>query len=324
MKRAHKLLALILLLGALVFAQQNPSLAEVLSQNSISALPGSLPHLTLRITSYSVLDEEQEFIIAYYIDDGSMELRGPLMVSRLNKVSGIWNHVELSSSSLGIPEFKDTPIACLGSVLKIQHAASWYYLTLHWNPSAGCFLVLNRDLSVDAARTGGVSAVFESGLAICDGNMVHFADVHPQTLYLYDPASHSAKDIFPQSNDPFRKDFATKLEKVIDQKRCMENNWACMPDRFSINLGYPINVDDRTKAIAFSAVFEADGFLNREDIEDSGMFDDDAYAYIFQLEPFRWREFSIYDLKSKFKTDSLQELISPQMIEKVFATPAPN
>jgi hypothetical protein len=76
--------------------------------------------------------------------------------------------------------------------------------------------------------------------------------------------------------------------------------------------------------LAFRITFQPDGFTDRYEAEDSGLFDDDDYVYIYQLTPFRWREFSIYDLKPKFGTDSLQELIAPAMIKKVFATPAPH
>jgi hypothetical protein len=69
--------------------------------------------------------------------------------------------------------------------------------------------------------------------------------------------------------------------------------------------------------------FDPEGFLPREEAERSGAWYDDDYAYIFQLKPFCWREFSIYDLQPKFGTDSLEKLISPALIERVFATPAP-
>jgi hypothetical protein len=159
---------------------------------------------------------------------------------------------------------------------------------------------------------------------IYSGNMVHFADVHPETFWMYDLGLKKATQIYPQPKDPFRRDFATRLEKIIDQNLCHENNWLCDPDRFSTALDSPITANEQTRAIAFGARFYPEGFMDRYKAEDSGLFDDDTYVYIFQLEPLRWREFSIYDLKPKFGTDSLQQLISPMMIEKVFATPAPD
>lgn len=304
-------------------AQQNPTFADVLKEHAIPFPPATIPHLNSKITSFDILDDEREFVIAYYLDNSKIELRAPLLVTRLNKVTGDWDHAALAESELAVTDIKDGANSpCLGSVMKVQRNAQWYLLTLHWNPSAGCFIVLKSDLRVEDARTGGVSATFRSGLVVADGNMVHFADVHPQTLYLYDPDTHKAQPLYPQEHDPFRDNFSARLEKAVDQNLCGKNNWGCMTDRFTTNLSYPIEINDDTGSVAFRASFEPEGFLEREAAEASGKWYDDDYAYVFQLAPFRWREFSVYDLKPKFGTDSLKDLISPEMIEKIFATPA--
>lgn len=325
--RALCAVALTLLLCLLPYAaaQENPTFADVLREHSIPFPPASIPHLNAKITSFDILDDEREFVIAYYLDDPKDPvLRAPLLVTRYNKVNGRWDHAALAEAELAVTDMKEANVSCLGSVMKVQRTAEWYFLTLHWNPSAGCFIVLKSDLKVEDARTGGVSATFRSGLVLADGNMVHFADVHPQTLYLYEPATHKAQPLYPQEVDPFRDDFSARLEKVVDQNRCMKNNWGCQTERFTVDLSYPIEINDDTNSIAFRASFEPEGFLDREQAEASGKWDDDNYAYVFQLAPFRWREFSVYDLTPKFGTDSLKNLISPEMIEKVFATPAPN
>jgi hypothetical protein len=305
-------------------AQENPTLADVLKQHSIPFPPATIPHLNAKITSFDILDDETEFVIGYYLDNPKNEMRAPLLVTRMNKVNGHWDHAALAESELAVTDIKggaNTP--CLGSVMKIQRTAQWYFLTLHWNPSAGCFIVLKSDLRVEDARTGGVAATFRSGLVVVDGNMIHFADVHPQTLYLYEPATHKARPLYPQQHDPFRDDFSARLEETIDQNLCRTNNWGCMTDRFTTNLSYPIEINDDTGSIAFRASFEPEGFLDRKAVEASGKWYDDDYAYVFRLAPFRWREFSVYDLKPKFGTDSLRDLISPEMIGKIFATPEP-
>jgi hypothetical protein len=305
-------------------AQENPTFADVLKQHSTPFPPATIPHLNSKITSFDILDDEQEFVIAYYLDNPKNELRAPLLVTRLNKVDGRWDHAAFAESELAVTDIKDSAnFPCLGSVMKVQRNAQWYFLTLHWNPSAGCFIVLKSDLRVEDARTGGIAETFRSGLVVADGNMVHFADVHPQTLYLYEPATHKAQPLYPQEHDPFRDDFSARLEKTVDQNLCRKNNWGCQTDQFTTDLSYPPEINDDTGSIAFRASFEPEGFLERDAAEASGKWDDDSYAYVFQLAPFRWREFSVYDLKPKFGTDSLKDLISPEMIEKVFATPAP-
>jgi hypothetical protein len=315
---------LVVCLAVQVLAQQNPTLADVLKENSVPFPPTSVPHLNSVITSFAVLNDDSEFLIAYYLDHPNYELREPLSVTRYRKDSGQWQHVEFSAKQLAVSDMKNgADFPCLGSVLQAQRAGRWYYLQLHWNPSAGCFIVLNPDLSIHDAHTGGAGPFFESGLAIGSGNMIHFADVHPETLFVYDPEKRTWEPIYPQERDPLRQNFSARLAKVISKDRCRERNWACDPSQFSDDLSSLV-VNDENQSLAFRARFHPEGFMDRYEAEDSGLWDDDDYVYIYQLKPFRWREFSVYDLKPKFGTDSLMDLLTPSNLEKVFASPAPN
>ncbi len=150
--------------------------------------------------------------------------------------------------------------------------------------------------------------------------MVHFADVHPETLFVYDPLPRKSQQIYPQKNDPLRDDFSTRLEKIINKNQCAENNWAGEPDRFTTEID-SVEVNDESHALAFHAVFETEGFLTPEKTDSSGQWYDDDYVYFYQFNPLRWREFSICDLKPKFGTDSMKQLLAPAKLKQVFATP---
>jgi len=315
---------LCLLFFGTAVAQQNQTLADVLKQHDVPFPPASIPHLNSRITSYEVLDGDHQFLIAYYLDNPENRLLPPLFVTQFGRDSGKWQHVALSDMKFsGLPDApRELRADCFGSVLKIEHHGGWYYLNLHLNPSAGCLLILNGDLSVSQTLPGWTAAFFSSGLLIWTGNTVHFADVHPETLWLYDPATQKSTQLYPQKNDPLRDAFSTRLERVINEKRCMQNNWGCNPERFSTEFR-SVQVNDDTHSLALHVTFEPEGFLSREESEDNGKWDDDDYVYIFQLSPLRWRAFSIYDLQPKFGTDSLSELLTPAKLKQVFATPAP-
>ena len=324
MRKAPWTIVLVALFVPQVWAQQNPTLAEVLTQYSIASPSVFIPHLESVITSYAILNDDHEFLIAYYLEHPNYELREPLLITRYQRDSARWQHMEFMGKQLAVSDMKNgADFPCLGSVLQVQQAGRWYYLRLHWGPSGGCFVVLNRDLSIHDAHTGFGGALFGSGVAIFEGNMVHFADVNPETLFVYDPDKRTSKPIYPQENDPFRRDFSARLAKVIDQDRCRENNWTCDPTRFSSFVSSLV-VNDENSSLAFHATFDPEGFMDRNEAEDSGLWDDDDYVYIYELAPFRWREFSVYDLKPKFGTDSLMDLLEPANIKKVFATPAPN
>jgi hypothetical protein len=154
--------------------------------------------------------------------------------------------------------------------------------------------------------------------------MVHFASVRPETLWLYNADTRKSELIYPPSQDPFRSAYSQRLAAIVDEDRCRSRNWSCDPREFTSSIGLPVVVNEATRAFAFQVTFETGGFLDREESENSGQWDDDNYVYVYRREPFGWREFSLYDLKPKFGTNSLKDLLSPDNIVKVFATPAPN
>ena len=78
--------------------QENSTLSAVLQDHSIAFPPTSVPHLNTKIASFAVLDDDLEFVIAYYLDNPKNELRAPLLLTRYNKITGKWDHM-LSSRS---------------------------------------------------------------------------------------------------------------------------------------------------------------------------------------------------------------------------------
>lgn len=324
MPNLRQLLVAAVLLGRWASGQQNPTLGDVLKQESVPVPLVAILHLDSRITSYATLNDDQEFLVAYYLDNPKNELRFPLFVAQFNRQSGQWRHAELNNTKVQIFGATDHVIQddCLGSVLDISRHGDNYFLNLHFNPSAGCLLILNKDLTVSHTLAGWPAAFFKSGSFAWIGDMVHFSDIHAETLFLYDPVTHKSQQVYPQKSDPLRDDFSTRLEKVINKNQCAENNWACEPDRFATEIG-SVEVNDESHALAFHAAFETEGFLTREETDRSGQWYDDDYVYFYQFNPLRWRESSIYDLKPKFGTDSLKELLAPAKLKQVFSTPSP-
>jgi hypothetical protein len=65
---------------------------------------------------------------------------------------------------------------------------------------------------------------------------------------------------------------------MINQDRCRINNWTCDPRRFTSYNESPIVVSDETNSLAFRVTFEPEGFVDREEAENSGNFDDEDYV----------------------------------------------
>ncbi|MBV8052917.1 MAG: hypothetical protein JOZ80_17140 [Acidobacteriaceae bacterium] len=306
-------------------AQQELTLADVLLGENIPPLPITIPDLHSEITSYATLNDDKEFVVGYYLLDPAERnaLKTPLLITRFDKQTNEWSHVALSGVKVKALEGHDIESDCLGSVSAIERHNGNYYLNLHLTPSASCTLILNRDLTVSHTLGGWTDAFFESGRVIYTGNMVHFAPTHPEKLYIYDPVVHDSRLLYPQREDPLRNMFIARIRKVFDQDRCGKDNWACDPKEFESIVTPPIKVSDATNSLAFRVEFSPRGFLSSAEAEDGGQWEDDEYVYVYELNPFRWREFSVYDLKPKFGTDSLEKLLAPETLSRVFATPRP-
>jgi hypothetical protein len=318
--------AVVSLLVALLFpvfarAQQNQTLADVLKKSSVSSGLNSVAHLDDSITSYAILNTDREFLIAYYLVNPGNELQSPLFLTRFDKSSGEWQQAQTDPKTISDGTGPQTQLDCIGSAINLERSAYWYYLDLHLNPSAGCLVVLNHDLTVNGTLTGFTAAHFKSGLLVYQGNAVHFAAVHPLTLFLYDPVTRKSKQIYPQESDPLRAEFSKGLEKAIDEKRCQENDWPCDPKDFETDILHPVEVSDEAHALAFRVEFSTQGFVPPEEGERSGKSSNDQYVYVYQLDPIRWREFAARDLKRKFDADSLKDLVTPEKLRRVFATP---
>jgi hypothetical protein len=115
------ILVVVSALSTQLAAQENPTLSVVLEEHSIPFPPSSIPHLNTKITSLAVLDDDLEFVIAYYVDKPKNELRAPLPLTRYNKITGNWDYMPYSESQLKVSDISDisdnSGIPCLGSVV---------------------------------------------------------------------------------------------------------------------------------------------------------------------------------------------------------------
>jgi hypothetical protein len=318
-------LLLVLLFPVHAGGQQTQTLlADVLRQNSVAVHLNSVSHLDEAITGYATLNSEREFLIAYYLVTPRNELRFPLLLARFDKRSNRWQESSLDGLKVNTSEGSaPTQQDCIGSAVRFEGNGDWYYLDLHWTPSAGCMVVLKQNLTVHQTIAGWKVAMFKSGVSVYEGNMIQFAPVHPATLYVYDPVTRDKQKIYPPKRDPFRKEFSGRLERLIDVSRCKSNNWRCDPNEFESSIVEPIAINDATHALAFRVVFGTQGFIPRDEAAASGEQAVDRYVYVYQLKPQRWREFSADDVEPSFGTDSLAELLTPRKLRRVFAGASP-
>jgi len=244
----------ILVLAFLVPAGQAApnTLREVLSAQKVPVADPSLPNLDKPITSYQVLNDKSNFLIAYYLDDGSGTIQGPLFISRFDRAAGQWQSGEISRATLEQEQ-------CTGSAYAAWVTGDRIYITLHLNPSASCTLALSRNLAVQRVLNGWIIAAFEDGRVVYHNNEVHFAPVHEGELSIFNPRADQEFKIYPRK--PFQSIRTTHIEKLRafyshNQDWCDAHNDPCDPESFNSDVISEVTTSDKTDSLAFVAQFE--------------------------------------------------------------------
>ena len=145
-------------------------------------MPADAADLEQPITSYSVLDDDRGFVIAYYALEADNSLH-ELRLRSFDKRTRTWR-------SKTFPE----PI---GSILKIQRNAGYLCVTGHASPSAAPTLVLTERLEFRHELDGWPKLMLDNGRVVFRRSMVHFAPAHAGVLALYDPAANREDALYP-------------------------------------------------------------------------------------------------------------------------------
>jgi hypothetical protein len=147
----------------------------------------------------------------------------------------------------------------MGSAMGISERDGVIAIDTHINPSAGCVLILNRDLSFSAGLWGWVLGSI-NGQLIVQEDMVHFAPTHSARLFVYDPHRKKATHIYPPENDPARQEFSAALRRFLPSDEwCKQANHACDPETFNTDVDH-FAIDQRANEFSFDAVMDAEGF----------------------------------------------------------------
>lgn len=247
------------------------TLKDLLRAHNIPENPQPTAILDKPITSYGVLDDEKDFVVAYYVDDGSGQLREPLLVSHFDKVARRWRSaaiLEVDARARGVSiEGSRFNIGCLGSVTRIYSSDRAFYLDTHLNPSAGCLMILSRDLAVQKSLYGWFLAAFGDGSVVYHNSEIHFAPTHHAEISVYDRKQNRDVKIYPMK--PYQRIRTGHINKVrvawSDEAWCREHNHHCNPELFDNDVRPPIFLNDATSSIAFVAAFDNTNYWSEEE-----------------------------------------------------------
>jgi len=274
------------------------------------------------VTSYAALDDASDFVIGYYKEDGSGALHPPLLFLRYDKPNASWKTGALLNlnGSLGnsLPSGKPG-MECGGSLLSIASTGEFFFVDTHANPSAGCLLVLTKDLHIQKALSGWFLSALGADLIVFHESEVHFAPTHPMEISVYDLKKDTTTRIYPLAQDDLRAAFTAKLRAALSTKAwCRAKNNPCDPKLFSNDLVFPVedNLAANENALAFVVQYEAEGFGSRA----SAAIKPVKVLYIYRLAPgpVDYREFRYDDIEKEFGTKSLDSVLTPETMKKLF------
>ena len=307
-----------LLAGATPASPQ--TLKETLAATKLPLAGARLANLEKKITSGAQLDDADQFVIAYYLEDASGDLNPPLFLDRYDKKSKEWQSTALPDAQTKSPGIDDV---CFGSVLDIKASSGRFFLDTHINPSAGCLLVLSPDLKLEASLDGWLLGQLGANLLVYHRSEVHFAPVHPAEIALYD--LHSKRDVIifpPKTPTPIRAARTAQLREFYkpNEAWCQKNDDPCDPESFDSDLQGPLVLNEADSALAFLVSYEQIQFVQGDLQKPSGP-KDVLYVYrrLDDEAKTEFREMLWGAAKTRFGDMPLQNLLQPPTLEKVFS-----
>lgn len=310
--------ALLFLIAVPAFAQeQTGTLRAALHEEGLPLDSPDLPNLDQKITSGAELDATEQFVVAYYHDDGSGILNPPLHLLRFDRKTRTWQKSELGEA----PSAEAAADPCYGSVLDIRSFGEGLVIETHINPSAGCALIVSKALKLTATLDGWVLGVLAEGAVLYQRSEVHFATVHPAEIAIYDTRSKKDFVIFPPNTEtPVRQQLTAALNSFFrtHQDYCAKADDPCDPAIFDSDLENKPAVEDREQAIAFSISYELQGY--GQDASKPAGPNHVVYVYrnASDESKMEFRELLPEEIKAQFGEVSLQDLLTPERLRAIF------
>jgi hypothetical protein len=297
---------------------EGKTLRDVLAAEKVPPDAAALHNLDAKISSGAELNDAQQFVIAYYVQDVTGQLNPPIFVDAYDRGAGKWKSGEIRPGTAKEGGADDN---CFGSVLTIAAFSDSYALETHINPSAGCEIILSRDLKVKASLYGWIVGHFGDGGIVYHRSQVHFATVHPAEMAIYDPATGKDFNVFP--HPPFqeaRLQLAEKLREFYKthQDYCQKADDPCDPEQFDSSLEGKVVTDDREHAMAFVISYELQGF-GQDEHKPAGP-SEVVYVcrHVNDESKMEYREMLWSEVKTKAGDVALAQLVEPAILEKIF------
>lgn len=321
--RANSLLLGLIYICAAAQTASADTLREALATKNLSIAGAKLANLEKNVTSGAELNDADQFVIAYYVDDGTRALNPPLFIDRYDRKSREWKSGQLPEGRVKVQgEGKEVDV-CLGSVLSIAGFGGRLFLDTHTSPSAGCILILSDDLRPIGTLYGWLVGRLGNDVLIYERSQVHFAPVHPTEIAVYDLRTKRDATIFPPKEPtPVRQARVTQLRGFYkpNEEWCNKNNDPCDPESFDSDRQGPVVTHEAGGAVAFVISYEQIQYVEGDVQKPSGP-KDILYVYrrVDDEAKMQVGEMTLQEAKTRFGDVPLPNLLQPEMLSKIFA-----
>lgn len=311
-------IASVLLLGADTACSE--TLRQALAAKNVPIAAAKLENLDKGITSGAILDDESQFLIAYYIDDGTSALNPPLYLERFDRKQGSWRGATLEKAEA---RSQDMDVPCLGSIMNVTAVGNRYFFDTHINPSAGCMLIVSGDLKLEASLYGWLLGRLGTEVVIYHRSQIHFAPVHPAEIALHDLRTKYDVIFFPpKPESPIREARTQQLRSFYkgNQEWCNKNKDSCDPAYFDSALEGPVATNEKEQALAFLISYEqiqlVQGDVQKPDGPKNVLY---VYRRVGEEAKLEYREMLLEDAKAQFGGLSLPNLLQSEVLQKIFS-----
>jgi len=303
----------------------NDTLRQALVAKHLPLAGAKLPNLDKNITSGAEFDDTNQFVIAYYVDDGSGLLNPPIFLDRYDWKRAVWTSAVLHDAKT---KLDDMEIDCFGSILSIKAMGTRLFMDTHINPSAGCLLVLARDFQMEVGLYGWLVGYLDDDTLIYHRSQMHFAPVHPAEIALYDLRAKRDVTIFPpRKPSVIRQSRTAQLTEFYkaNETWCRKNDDPCAPEDFDSSLQGPVATNHADSAVAFLISYEQIQLVQGDMQKPSGP-KDVLYVYrgVKDEAKMEYREMLLEDARVRFGTSQLPDLVQPEILQKIFAAASAN
>lgn len=212
------------------------TLREVLEKNRITVPFDRPDELESRTGSYAVFNDEDVFIIAYYlVGDGQLPIPEKARIDVLDKASGHWDHGEFPES---------------GSVLEIHPTRDRIYLD-----SNGGVAILNWDLALLANLPGHLLLILPDNTLLYFSSCSHFCATVVHELHVFVEPLDRDLLLYPKPPyGPLRSTFVEVVREAYDAKGedwFRINNHHMDATRFDSTVWGQVIADEDGNRIAF-------------------------------------------------------------------------